>query len=52
MNMNFDFLFLIGSDNLNLKYDKLTVQNPDKLTNKKKKISDRELYRVKVPENL
>ena len=51
-NMHFDFLFLLGTDNLDMKYDKLTVKNPDKLGKREKKESDRELNRVKVPENL
>lgn len=51
-NMHFDFLFLLGSDNLELKYDKLTVENPDKLGKHQRRTSDRELYKVKIPENL
>ena len=51
-NMHFDFLFLLGSDNLDLRYEKLNIENPDKLGKHQRRLSDRELYRVKVPENL
>ena len=51
-NMHFDFLFLLGSDNLDLRYEKLNIEHPDKLGKHQRKLSDRELYRVKVPENL
>lgn len=50
--MHFDFLFLLGSDNLDLRYEKLNIENPDKLGKHQRRLSDRELYRVKVPENL
>ena len=51
-NMNFNFLFLLGSDNLDLRYEKLTVQNPDKLGKRQVKQSDKDLYKITVPESL
>ncbi len=51
-NMYFDFLFLLGTDNLDMKFDKLTVKNPDKIGKRQKKESDRELNKIKVPEDL
>ena len=51
-NLRFDFLFLLGSDNLDIKYDKLTVKDPDKVGKKQHKESDRELNKIKVPETL
>lgn len=51
-NMNFNFLFLIGAENLDLRYEKLTVNNPDKLGKHQKKQSDRDLYKITVPEDL
>lgn len=51
-NMHFDFLFLLGSDNLDMKYDTLTVQNPDKLGKKQRRQSDKDLNKITIPENL
>ncbi len=51
-NMNFNFLFLLGADNLDLRYEKLTVDNPDKLGKHQKRQSDKDLYKITVPENL
>lgn len=51
-NMHFDFLFLLGSDNLDLRYEKMTVNDPDKLGKVQRKASDKALNKVKVPEDL
>ncbi len=51
-NMHFDFLFLIGADNIDVKYEKLTINDPDKLGKHQRKESDKDLYKVKIPENL
>ncbi len=44
-----DFLFLLGTNKLKIDYDKLIINNPDEVGKRKKKITDKELYRVKVP---
>lgn len=51
-NMHFDFLLLLGSDNLDLRYEKMTVNNPEKLGERQTKMSDKELNKITVPENL
>ncbi|MDO5438367.1 MAG: hypothetical protein Q4F80_09240, partial [bacterium] len=51
-NMHFDFLFLLGSDNLDLRYEKMTVNDHDKLGKVQRKASDKALNKVKVPEDL
>ncbi len=51
-NMYVDFLFLLGADNMDVKYDKLVVKDPEKLGRRTKKETDRELNRIKVPETL
>ena len=51
-NMHFDFLMLLGSDNLDLRYEKMTINDPDKLGQKQQKVTDKELNKITVPENL
>lgn len=48
----FDFMFLVGSDNSKIKYDKLTVKNPDKAGKQTSPFENMKYYRVKVPETL
>lgn len=51
-NMYLDFLFLLGSDNMNMQYEKLTANDPDKLGKHQKRPSDKDLYKVKIPDTL
>lgn len=51
-NMYFDFLFLLGTDNLDMKYDKMIINNPDKIGKHQRRESDKELNKIKVPEEL
>ena len=51
-NLYLDFLFLLGAENLDLKYDKMTINNPDKLGKHQRRESDRPLSKIKVPEEL
>ncbi len=51
--VNFDFMFLLGTDSTNIEYDKITVREPDKLQKTDKGVNkDKGLWRVKVPEDL
>ena len=51
--VNFDFMFLLGTDTSNIEYDKITVRDPDKLKKKDGSLNkDKGLWRVKVPEDL
>ncbi|MCD8024715.1 MAG: LPS export ABC transporter periplasmic protein LptC [Candidatus Gastranaerophilales bacterium] len=51
-NMHFDFLFLLGSDNLDLQYEKMSILDPNKLGKTQRPASDKDLYKVKIPEDL
>ena len=51
-NMHFDFLFLLGTDNMDLRYEKLTIKDPDKIGKVQRKSSNKELYKITVPETL
>lgn len=48
----FDVLFLVGKDTAKLKYDKLTIKNPDKAGKKTSNFENLKYYKVKVPENI
>lgn len=48
----FDVLFLMGGDSSKIKYDKLTVKNPDKQGKKTSLFDNFKYYRVEVPETL
>ena len=48
----FDVLFLMGGDSSKIKYDKLTVKNPDKHGKKTSLFDNFKYYRVEVPETL
>lgn len=51
--VNFDFMFLLGTDSTNIEYDKITVREPDKLQKTDRGVNkDKGLWRVKVPEDL
>ena len=51
--VNFDFMFLLGTDTSSIEYDKITVRDPDKLKKKDGSLNkDKGLWRVKVPEDL
>lgn len=52
-NAHFNFMFLIGTDNAKIDFEKMTIQNPDKLQKKTPLFNGNMQYRkVKVPENL
>lgn len=48
----FDVLFLVGKDTAKIKYDKLTVKEPDKIGKKTSNFENLKYYKVKVPENI
>lgn len=50
--MFFDVLFMVGNDNGKIKYDKLTVKNPDKAGKQVSAFENLKYYRVKVPQAL
>ncbi len=51
--VNFDFMFLLGTDSSNIEYDKITVREPDKLQKREERLNkDKGLWKVRVPENL
>lgn len=52
-NAHFDFMFLLGTDNAKIDFEKMTIKDPDKLQKKPSLFNDNMQYRkVKVPENL
>ncbi len=52
-NAHFDFMFLVGTDNAKIDFEKMTIKNPDKLQKKTPLFNGNMQYRkVKVPENL
>lgn len=52
-NARFDVLFLLGTDNAGVDFEKMTIKNPDKLQKKTPLFNHNFQYRkVKVPENL
>ena len=48
----FDVLFMVGKDNSKIKYDKLTIKNPDKAGKQTSAFENLKYYRVKVPEDI
>lgn len=48
----FDVLFLLGSDAMKTKYDKLTIENIQTLGKKRELFEDLQYYKIKVPEEL
>ncbi len=51
--VNLDFMFLLGTDNANFEYDKITIKEPEKLQKKDDGFNkNKGLWKVKVPENL
>ena len=47
-----DFMFLVGSDNSKIKYDKLSIKNMDKAGKKQSPFDNFKYYRVQVPDEL
>jgi len=45
----FDIMFLLGSNNLKTTYDKLTVENYEKIGKKREPLEDFKLGRIKIP---
>lgn len=48
----FDVLFLVGKDTAKIKYDKLTIKDPDKAGKKTSNFENLKYYKVKVPEDI
>lgn len=48
----FDIIFLVGSDNAKIKYDKLTIQDPSQIGKERKLFEDWKYRKVRVPEAL
>ena len=52
-NAYLDFMFLLGTDNTGITYEKLTIKDPDKLRKKEPGfMKDWQYRKIKVPENL
>ena len=52
-NAYLDFMFLLGTDNTGITYEKLTIKDPDKLRKKEPGLmKDWQYRKIKVPENL
>lgn len=43
---------MVGKDNSKIKYDKLTIKNPDKAGKQTSAFENLKYYRVKVPEDI
>ncbi len=52
-NAHFDVMFLLGTDNAKIDFDKMTIKNPEKLQKKSPMFNgDMQYRKIKVPENL